>query len=317
MNKKIWIVALMVLLIFSVGICLTIVIYFMKREKRVAEKIQSMLDDAISGKFQEKHLNESRISQIENNMWRYLCDHEVAVSALKKEQEQIQVHISDISHQSVLPISNIVLYSQLLEEWIDMQTLEEKQEIKNELAAIREQAEKLDFLIESLVKLSRLETGIIHINIKKQPLQYIFDAIKIQFQAIASRKEIHFEVPDTAETAAFDIKWAIEAIANVVDNAIKYTPYGGDVIIRVIAYNSFVRVDVTDTGIGISETEQANVFSRFYRSKMVGDRSGVGIGLYLAREIMKAQNGYIKVASEVGKGSTFSVFFMKKEISQK
>ena len=148
MNKKIWIVALMVLLIFSVGICLTIVIYFMKREKRVAEKIQSMLDDAISGKFQEKHLNESRISQIENNMWRYLCDHEVAVSALKKEQEQIQVHISDISHQSVLPISNIVLYSQLLEEWIDMQTLEEKQEIKNELAAIREQAEKLDFLIE-------------------------------------------------------------------------------------------------------------------------------------------------------------------------
>lgn len=317
MNKKIWIVALMVLLIFSVGICLTIVIYFMKREKRVAEKIQSMLDDAISGKFQEKHLNESRISQIENNMWRYLCDHEVAVSALKKEQEQIQVHISDISHQSVLPISNIVLYSQLLEEWIDMQTLEEKQEIKNELAAIREQAEKLDFLIESLVKLSRLETGIIHINIKKQPLQYIFDAIKIHFQAIASRKEIHFEVPDTDETAAFDIKWAIEAIANVVDNAIKYTPYGGDVIIRVIAYNSFVRVDVTDTGIGISETEQANVFSRFYRSKMVGDRSGVGIGLYLAREIMKAQNGYIKVASEVGKGSTFSVFFMKKEISQK
>ena len=317
MNKKIWIVALMVLLIFSVGICLTIVIYFMKREKRVAEKIQSMLDDAISGKFQEKHLNESRISQIENNMWRYLCDHEVAVSALKKEQEQIQVHISDISHQSVLPISNIVLYSQLLEEWIDMQTLEEKQEIKNELAAIREQAEKLDFLIESLVKLSRLETGIIHINIKKQPLQYIFDAIKIQFQAIASRTEIHFEVPDTDETAAFDIKWAIEAIANVVDNAIKYTPYGGDVIIRVIAYNSFVRVDVTDTGIGISETEQANVFSRFYRSKMVGDRSGVGIGLYLAREIMKAQNGYIKVASEVGKGSTFSVFFMKKEISQK
>ena len=70
MNKKIWIVALMVLLIFSVGICLTIVIYFMKREKRVAEKIQSMLDDAISGKFQEKQLNESRISQIENNMWR-------------------------------------------------------------------------------------------------------------------------------------------------------------------------------------------------------------------------------------------------------
>lgn len=317
MDKKIWIVALIVLIIFSVGICVSVVIYFMNREKRFAEKIQSMLDDAISGKFQEKHLNETRISQIENNMWRYLCDHEVAVRALEKEQKQMQIHISDISHQSVIPISNIVLYSQILEEWIEMQTIEEKQEIKDELAAIREQAEKLDFLIESLVKLSRLETGIIHVNIRKQPLQFVLDAVKTQFQVIASQKEIHFEVPDTDETAAFDMKWAIEAMANIVDNAIKYTPYGGNVIIRVIAYTSLVRVDVADTGIGIPETEQASVFSRFYRSKMVSDRSGVGIGLYLAREIMKAQNGYIKLSSKVGKGSTFSIFFMKKEISQK
>ncbi len=116
MDKKIWIVALIVLIIFSVGICVSVVIYFMNREKRFAEKIQSMLDDEISGKFQEKHLNETRISQIENNMWRYLCDHEVAVRALEKEQKQMQIHISDISHQSVIPISNIVLYSQLLEE---------------------------------------------------------------------------------------------------------------------------------------------------------------------------------------------------------
>lgn len=317
MDKKMWIIMLAALAIVMLCVCLCMVIYFMKREKRFSERIQSMLEDAISGKFQEEHLDESRASVIENNMWRYLCDHEVAVRNLEQEQEQMQAQISDISHQAVIPIANIVLYSQLLEEWIEAQKLEDKQEIKGELAAIREQAETLDFLIESLVKLSRLETGIIHVNIRKQPLQVVLDAVKKQFQVIAARKEIQFEVSDTDEYAAFDAKWTIEAVANIVDNAMKYTPFGGKVAIRVLAYSSLVRMDVADTGIGIPEAEQANVFSRFYRSKMVSDRPGVGIGLYLAREVMNAQNGYIKLSSKMGKGSTFSIFFMKEEISQK
>lgn len=123
-------------------------------------------------------------------------------------------------------------------------------------------------------------------------------------------------MPDTDENAAFDKKWTMEAAANIIDNAMKYTPYGGSVTIRVFSYASLVRVDVADNGIGIPEAEQANVFLRFYRSKMVSDRPGVGIGLYLAREIMKAQNGYIKLSSKAGEGSTFSMFFLKEEISQ-
>ncbi len=317
MDEKMWIIVLAVLALVLFCICVCMMIYFIEREKRFAGRIQSMLDDAISGKFQEEHLDESRISVIENNMWRYLCDHEVAVRALAKQQEQMQTQISDISHQAVIPISNIVLYSQLLEEWAEGQNLEDKQEIKSELASIREQAETLDFLIESLVKLSRLEMGIIHVNIRRQPLQAVLDAVKNQFQVTAARKEIQFQVPDTDETAAFDIKWTIEAVANIIDNAMKYTPYGGSVIIRVLSYSSLVRIDIADTGIGIPEAEQANVFSRFYRSKAVSDRPGVGIGLYLAREVMKAQNGYIKLSSKVGEGSTFSMFFMKEEISQK
>jgi len=316
MDKEVWIILLAALDIVLFCTCICIAIYFMKREKRFAGRIQSMLDDAVSGKFQEKHLDESRISVIENNMWRYLCDHEMAVRTLVKEQEQMQEQISDVSHQAVIPIANIVLYSQLLQEWAEGQELEEQQEIRDEIAAIREQAETLDFFIESLVKLSRLETGMIHVNVKRQPLQPVLDAVKKQFQAIAAQKEIQFEVPDTDENAAFDKKWTMEAAANIIDNAMKYTPYGGSVTIRVFSYASLVRVDVADNGIGIPEAEQANVFLRFYRSKMVSDRPGVGIGLYLAREIMRAQNGYIKLSSKAGEGSTFSMFFLKEEISQ-
>ena len=311
---KMWSIVLPVLILFC--ICVYIAIYLQKREKKLISRIQEMLDDAIAGTFREKHLDESPISAIENDMWRFLCDQEVAVKNLAKEKEQMQEQISDISHQAVIPIANIMLYSQLLAEWLETQKLEEKQEIQNEIAAIREQVGTLDFLIESLVKLSRLETGIISVNIRRQPLQSVLETVKNQFQVIAAQKEIQFEVFDTDEIAAFDLKWTIEALANIVDNAMKYTPYGGKVKIYVLPYTSLVRVDITDTGTGIAEAEQASVFLRFYRSKKVSDRPGVGIGLYLAREVMKAQNGYIKLSSKEGEGSTFSMFFMKEEISQ-
>lgn len=79
----------------------------------------------------------------------------------------------------------------------------------------------------------------------------------------------------------------------------------------------FLRLDVSDNGIGIKEAEQGKIFTRFYRSETVHKTQGTGIGLYVSREVMRAQNGYIKVTSEEGKGSTFSLFFLKYELSQR
>lgn len=317
MNENVVITVLAAVILFLICGLAGVIIYCTRREKKFAGSMEDMLEDAVSGRFQEQHLDESRMSVIENNMWRYLCDHERKVSRMTKEREQMQEQISDISHQAVIPISNIMLYSQLLEEWTEAQNPEDRQNIREALTAIGEQAETLDFLIESLVKLSRLETGIIRVNVRKQPLQAVLDAIRNQFQAIAAQKEIQLEVTDTGEMAAFDLKWTIEAAANIVDNAIKYTPRGGNVAVRVQSYPSLVRMDIADNGPGIPEAEHAEVFLRFYRSETVSDSPGVGIGLYLAREVMRAQNGYIKLSSKIDEGSTFSLFFMKEEMSQK
>lgn len=316
MNENVVITVLAAVILFLICGLAGVIIYCTRREKKFAGSMEDMLEDAVSGRFQEQHLDESRMSVIENTMWRYLCDHERKVSRMTKEREQMQEQISDISHQAVIPISNIMLYSQLLEEWTEAQNPEDRQNIRDALTAIGEQAETLDFLIESLVKLSRLETGIIRVNVRKQPLQAVLDAVRNQFQAIAARKEIQLEVTDTGEMAAFDLKWTIEAAANIVDNAIKYTPRGGNVTVRVQSYPSLVRIDIADNGPGIAEEEQAKVFLRFYRSEKVSDSPGVGIGLYLAREVMRAQNGYIKLSSKVNEGSTFSLFFMREEMSQ-
>ena len=105
-----------------------------------------------------------------------------------------------------------------------------------------------------------------------------------------------------------DSRWTAEALFNLLDNAVKYTPAGGKIAVTVEQWDMYVKVNVADTGRGISESNQAAIFRRFYREDEVHDKTGVGIGLYLAREIITMQGGYIKVSSEVGKGSVFSVF---------
>ena len=115
---------------------------------------------------------------------------------------------------------------------------------------------------------------------------------------------------DTDAFAVFDFKWTEEALANIVDNAIKYTEHG-TITISAVSYEMFARIDISDTGSGIPETEQAKIFARFYRSNSVQKQEGVGIGLYLARQIISGEGGYIKVASVPGKGSTFSIFLPK------
>ena len=131
-----------------------------------------------------------------------------------------------------------------------------------------------------------------------------------QYAAKASEKGLSLQLQDTDAFAVFDFKWTAEALANIVDNAIKYTEHG-TITISAVSYEMFARIDISDTGSGIPETEQAKIFARFYRSNSVQKQEGVGIGLYLARQIISGEGGYIKVASVPGKGSTFSIFLPK------
>ena len=105
-----------------------------------------------------------------------------------------------------------------------------------------------------------------------------------------------------------DKKWTGEALFNILDNAVKYTPAGGTIRVSVQSRELYIKINITDSGKGIAENRQGMIFKRFYREEEVHDVEGIGIGLYLAREIITMQGGYIKVTSAVGSGSTFSVF---------
>ncbi len=322
-----------ILILFLLLLSAAAVLHYRQKEKRLFCRLQNMLDEAIAGTFRDRHLNETPESAFESSLWRYLCDNQAACRQAAVQKAQVQEIISDIAHQSMTPVSNIMLYAQLLGEEMQMAAEKERQPEQVQPAAeksaqaarreafllegisvITKQSEKLDFLIQSLAKLSRMETGMISVHPAKQCIQPVLDALKQQFGLKAAEKNIRFTVEDSSETAVFDCKWTIEAAANLTENAIKYTPQEGAVRIRVIPYALFVRIDISDSGIGIAQSEQAAVFRRFYRSAKVCQTQGLGIGLYLAREIIRAQKGYIKVSSEIGNGSTFSIFLLRKEM---
>lgn len=278
-----------------------LILWNLRRTRKTMETIEEMLNMAMDGTFTEKDFDESRLSSLETKFAHYLWASEISARNVAAEKDKIKTLIADISHQTKTPISNLLLYSELLQE----EDLPES--ARASAKAIYAQSEKLRFLIASLVKLSRLENGIIALSPQPGRLQPMLEDIVDYFRPKASEKGILLQLQDTKSSALFDEKWTAEAIGNIVDNAIKYTKQGS-ITLSVVDYEMFTRIDIADTGIGILESEQAKIFTRFYRSQNAKEQEGVGIGLYLAREILSGQGGYIKVASSPGKGAAFSVF---------
>lgn len=278
------------------------VFLYRRGSKRILQQLQAMLKAAKEGQFREDAFNESMLSAVETEMAHYLARQQGLMTALQEEKDSVKVLLSDISHQTKTPISNILLYTQLLQE----EDLTEKGRMLTH--SLYAQTEKLHFLIDTLIKTSRLESGTFTMHPKPESIAHLLQAVEETVRKRAEEKGIKLEVEKKDETAVFDLKWTEEALYNIVDNAIKYTEEGGEIAVRTERYPMFCRIIISDNGRGIAEEVQANIFTRFYRSPSVSDQEGIGIGLYLARQIIGGQNGYIKVDSEIGKGSVFSVF---------
>ena len=273
--------------------------------KRVMKNLNRMLDAAMAGTFLERDFDESLLSAVESRFAHYLAANAVSAQKLQEEKDKIKTLIADVSHQTKTPVANILLYTQLLSEQ------ELSPEGRDCAAALESQVEKLRALVDALVKISRLETGILALHPKEGPLAPMLEAAAAQFAPRAAEKEITLTLIPTDAQAVFDPKWTAEAVCNLLDNAVKYTPAGGTVTVEVIPYQMFCRVNVTDNGPGIPEAERAKIFQRFYRSPAAYETEGVGIGLYLARQIAEGQGGYVRVSSRPERGSCFSLYLRR------
>ena len=284
--------------------------FFQKRLSEFTNSLCRTLDDMMNGSerpFTDLEA-ETSLARISHRLERLYNIMQINRHKAEEEKADLQSLLSDISHQTKTPISNLKMINDTL---LTRRMTEEQQ--KEFLQAAGSQLDKLDFLIQAMVKTSRLETGVMTLEKKPAPFTDTLTAALNSVLAPLEKKQITLSVncPDDL-TFSHDSRWTAEALYNILDNAVKYTPAYGRIRVDVQEWEMYFKIDISDTGRGIPEKEQAAIFKRFYRAKAVHDIDGIGIGLFLAREIITLQGGYILVASNVGCGSAFSVLLPKK-----
>lgn len=278
---------------------------FGKRLSLFTSELCKTLDNMMDGDEEPKPTDNSEtlFARINHRLTRLYQIMQENRRKVEEERQELQTLVSDISHQVKTPVSNL----KMVTDTLLTRPVTEAERI-DFIKGVRSQTDKLDFLFQALVKTSRLETGVI--RLEKKPGR-IYDTVAQAMSGIvyaAEKKQIGVSVSCSEKlTVAHDSKWTAEALFNLLDNAVKYTPKGGKITVTVEEWEMYVEIKVADTGKGISESNQAAIFRRFYREEEVHEQPGVGIGLYLAREIITQQGGYIKVVSELGNGSAFYI----------
>ena len=225
---------------------------------------------------------------------------------ITEERESTKALVTDISHQLKTPMAALKTCFYI---YLDASDADEKMEFLKRSEA---QLEKLEQLIASLMNISRLETAMI--SLTKEPIllsDLLVDAVNGVYEK-ARRKNIEISLQKTENIALqLDKHWTTEAVINVLDNAVKYSPQNSHITISIEKQHFYTLVKITDEGIGISQSEYNKIFQRFYRSNhsYVKKTEGSGVGLYLTRMILERQGGLIRVESVPEKGSTFILQF--------
>lgn len=297
---------LFILIMIAFGGILLLFIYFLHNMISFKNKLNHVINLMIKDEFKPADLiyNETFYSQTTRHLYQLYHVLQTTKKEVKSEKIELQELITDISHQIKTPMTTLKLAEAAM-----IQVINRPDELLDLIHTNSTHLNKLYFLLSSLITASRLETGTITLSPR---LVNVGDTILIALENIimaAAAKEISmsFEYTDTYY-AYHDSKWTAEAIYNILDNAIKYSKAGDTVYVELSEIDIYVIISVSDTGIGISESEIPKIFQRFFRSETVKEVPGVGIGLYLSRDIITRQHGFINVSSTVDQGSTFTIY---------
>lgn len=284
------------------------VLVWRRQISRFADEVCGTLDAAIAGREPDTSglYEDSLTAKVQGKLRQFYDLMGESRQQSLRDKEIIQSLVSDISHQVKTPVAGMRLYAGILKN--PRLSAEKRQQ---SLETMEAQLDKLDFLMQSLIKMSRLETGTFVLHPEKVRLN---DTIALAMSTVWVKAE-QKGITLTAQCAPdilvrHDPKWTAEAIGNLLDNGVKYTQPGGSVSVEVSPWQFYTRVDIRDTGIGISEEDYHRVFQRFYRAQETSQEEGVGLGLYLANGIITRQKGYISVKSQKGEGTVFSVYLL-------
>lgn len=296
---------IVILLLAGCIVLLGMAVYYRKKYQGLYFNIDKMLDELLSERnITHSDLKEGEASALAGKMMRVQEKLNVEIYQAKEEKESVKSLISNMSHQLRTPLSNVMLYQELL---VNQELDSEKRSAFER--KLKEQTEKINWILQSLFKMVRLEEGVIQFDAEVNPVkETLRKAINSVYEKAAS-KEIEIVTQETEEIyLVHNVKWTAEALENILENAVKYSPRGSRIEIALKQFEMCSQIRISDQGIGIQEKEFNNIFKRFYRSREVRELEGSGIGLYLAKLILEKQKGYITIESKPGEGSSFFVF---------
>ena len=297
-------------IIVALGVIAIIValIYTSKRDKSLRE-INKYLDKVNNGNYELKieENGEDEISRLRNELYKTTILLRESAENSEKEKTNLSNSLADISHQLKTPLTSIRIMLDNIEENPNMD-----EKTRNEfIEEISRQIDWISSLVISLLKLAKFDAGAIimqdtQINVKKLIDNVINNlAIMIDIKNIKIEEKIDEDVILRA-----DYNWQLEALTNIIKNCIEHSKEDSSIKIEVENNSIFVKIKITDEGEGIAKEDISHIFERFYKSKQASENS-IGIGLSLAKTIIEKENGYIKVDSELGKGTTFEIKYLK------
>lgn len=305
MSAHTMILILSIALIICLMALLINILYY-KRQWKQFEKILSAFQKGDHHTLTQQELLETRESKAIAWLRQILSTASFKETQATDEKNHVMELISDLSHQLKTPLANIVMNMELLSE----NTLTEEKQ-KEFLLHTKNQADKMQWLMDDLLKASRLETGMIDFPAQNTGIKKTIAQAVSAIYAQALAKQTTLSVEEFTDFSLYhNPKWTAEAFTNILENAIKYSPKGSHIQITISRLDIYSRITITDEGIGIPENEYNHIFKRFYRGRMVEQQEGSGLGLYLAQLILQCEKGYITVSSKVGHGSSFSVFLL-------
>lgn len=297
-------------IIIAGGIAVTIVLlsYNKKREEKISD-INSYIGKVNSGNYELKieENGEDELTKLRNELYKTTVLLRETAENSEKEKTNLSNSLTDISHQLKTPLTSIRIMIDNIQNNPDMD-----EKTRNEfIEDISKQIDWISSLVISLLKLAKFDAGSIvmrdeEINVKKL-IQNIISNLAI----LIDIKDIKIEENISEQITLFaDYNWQLEALTNIIKNCIEHSFDGGKIKIEAESNSVFTKIIITDEGEGIGKKDLNRIFERFYKSEKSSENS-IGIGLALAKTIIEKERGYIKVESEVGKGTKFEIKYLK------
>ena len=300
---------LLLLSLLTAGAVWAVCFRYFGRQNRIMEQAVSQINEYLDGDVNVRiECDEEgelyRLFHSVNSLAAILNAH--AAKELR-EKEFLKDTISDISHQLKTPLAALNIYNGLIQD-----EAEELSSVREYTTLSEQELDRIETLVQSLLKITKLDAGTIVIEKDRENVADMIRDIELLFAYRAGQEQKEIVLSGSDEVSLFcDRDWLIEAIGNIVKNALDHTEKGDTVRVEWKALSSAVQIMVKDNGSGIHPEDLHYIFKRFYRSRFSKDKQGIGLGLSLAKAIIEAHSGTIEVDSELDRGTAFTMNFLR------